>query len=177
MVSRWRRSTAVEISSAISAVSLSPCFNVVQRGIAQLLAGGVLFFACPARTTAKCGHRDPSSSSRCASPLQLEFVEQGARTSASRLAFEMEEADDHVGDLDAGVVDVVLHVDFLAGGAEQADECVAEDGVAQVADVRGLVGIDAGVLDQCMERLSGRSRAASGAGDHAARRRHDRGGH
>ena len=62
--------------------------------------------------------------------------------------FEVHEADDDVGHLDAGVVDVVLNVDLMAGGAEHADEGVAEDGVAQVADVRGLVGVDAGVLDQ-----------------------------
>ena len=36
----------------------------------------------------------------------------------------------------------------MAGGAQQANEGVAEDRVAQVADVRGLVGIDAGVLDE-----------------------------
>ena len=62
----------------------------------------------------------------------------------------MQEADHDVGDLDAGVVDVVLHVDFVARGAEQAHERVAEDGVAQVADVRGLVGIDGGVLYEHM---------------------------
>ena len=61
-------------------------------------------------------------------------------------AFELEEADDDVGNLDAGVVDVVLDIDLLAGGAEQADKGVAEDGVAEMADVGGLVGIDAGVL-------------------------------
>ena len=44
---------------------------------------------------------------------------------------------------------------LLPGGAEQADECVAEDGVAQVADVGGLVGVDAGVLNQYMERRFG----------------------
>ncbi len=36
----------------------------------------------------------------------------------------------------------------MASGAQQAHEGIAEDGVAQMADVRGLVGIDAGVLDQ-----------------------------
>ena len=60
----------------------------------------------------------------------------------------MEEPDDDVGDLDAGVVDVVLHVDLVAGGAQEADKRVAENGVAQMADVRGLVGIDAGVLNE-----------------------------
>ncbi len=60
----------------------------------------------------------------------------------------MEESHDHVGNLDAGVVDVVLHLHGLATEAQQANERVAQDGVAQVADVRGLVGIDAGVFDQ-----------------------------
>jgi glycerol-3-phosphate responsive antiterminator len=60
----------------------------------------------------------------------------------------MQKAHHHIGHLHAGVVDVVLHVDLLAGGAQQAHKRVAENGVAQVADVRGLVGIDAGVLDK-----------------------------
>ena len=59
------------------------------------------------------------------------------------LVLQFAEADDDVGDLHAGVVDVVLHVDRIAAEAQQADEGVAENGVAQVADVRGLVGIDA----------------------------------
>ncbi len=60
----------------------------------------------------------------------------------------MREADNHVGDLDASVVDVVLDVDAVSGRAQQADERVAQYRVAQMADVRRLVGIDAGVLDQ-----------------------------
>ena len=60
----------------------------------------------------------------------------------------MHKSDDNVRDLDAGVVDVVLHIDLLPCGAQQPDEGVAEDGVAQVADVRGLVGVDGGVLYQ-----------------------------
>ena len=60
----------------------------------------------------------------------------------------MQESDDHIGDLHAGVVDVVLHIHFSAGETQQADEGIAQDGIAQVADVRRLVGIDAGVLDQ-----------------------------
>ena len=67
-------------------------------------------------------------------------------------AFEVDEADDDVGDLNAGVVDVVLHADFVAAfvvvGAEETLKGVAEDGVAEVADVRGLVGVDAGVFDE-----------------------------
>ena len=67
-------------------------------------------------------------------------------------AFEMDEAYDDVCDLDAGVVDVVLDAYFVAAfvgvGAEEALEGVAEDGVAEVADVGGLVGVDAGVLDE-----------------------------
>ncbi len=60
----------------------------------------------------------------------------------------MREPDDHVGDLDAGVVDVVLHIDPLPSGAQQANESVAEHRVAQVADMRRFVGIDAGMFDE-----------------------------
>ncbi len=59
---------------------------------------------------------------------------------------------DDVGDLHAGVVDVVLNVHFPAGKSQQADKRVAEDGVAQMADVGSLVGIDAGMLDQNLPR-------------------------
>ncbi len=61
-------------------------------------------------------------------------------------------ADYDVGDLDAGVVNVVLHVDFVAGGAQQPHERVAQNGVTQMADVRSLVGVDAGVLDEGVRR-------------------------
>ena len=65
-----------------------------------------------------------------------------------RFLLQLDEADNDVGNLHAGVVDVVLDIDGVTGGAQQAHEGIAEDGVAQMADVRGLVGIDAGVLDQ-----------------------------
>ena len=63
------------------------------------------------------------------------------------MCFELAEADDDVGDLDAGVVDVVLDLDLASQEAEQPAERVAERRVAQVTDVRGLVRIDRGVLD------------------------------
>ena len=63
------------------------------------------------------------------------------------LSFELAEADGDVRDLDAGVVDVVLDLDDAAQIAEQPAEGVSERGVAQVADVRGLVRVDGGVLD------------------------------
>ena len=59
----------------------------------------------------------------------------------------MHEADDHVGDLHPGVVDVVLHFDAIAGGAQNVHERVAEHRIAHMTDVGGLIGIDAGVLD------------------------------
>ena len=61
---------------------------------------------------------------------------------------KMCQSNDDIGDLDPGVVDVVLHIDLLAGGSEQTHKGVAENGIAQVADMRGLVRIDTGVLDQ-----------------------------
>ena len=60
---------------------------------------------------------------------------------------ELQEAEDDVHDLDARVVDVVLGLDGLALVPQAADERVAQAGVAEMADVGGLVGIDVGVLD------------------------------
>ena len=64
----------------------------------------------------------------------------------------MLEAHDHVGDLHAGVVDVVLHLDVSPPLSQQRTKRVAEAGVAQVTDVGGLVGIDVGVLDDDLPR-------------------------
>ena len=61
--------------------------------------------------------------------------------------FHVEEADDDVGDLHAGIVDVVLHLDGMTSVAKDARHGVAENCVSDVADVRGFIRIDAGVLD------------------------------
>ena len=81
-----------------------------------------------------------------------------------RLAFEMQKSHHHIRHLHAGVVDVVLHIHFLPGGAQQAHKRVAQNGIAQMPDMRSLVGIDGGVLHQRMI-LRGR-RAAFGAYHH-----------
>jgi hypothetical protein len=64
----------------------------------------------------------------------------------------VKKAYDYVCDLHSGVVDVVLYAYFVAAfvviGAEESLEGVAEDGVAEVADVRGFVRIDASVFDE-----------------------------
>ena len=70
-----------------------------------------------------------------------------ARMSSRRLVFELAKSDDDVGHLDAGVVDVVLHFDGNAAEALHAHERVAERGIANMADVRRLVRVDGGVLD------------------------------
>src|SRR5262249_36887298 len=72
--------------------------------------------------------------------------EQRAHVGGGRV-FEMVEADHYVGDLYAGVIDVVLDFDAIAAGAQHAHEGVAEHGVAQVPDVGGFVRVDVGVLD------------------------------
>ena len=64
----------------------------------------------------------------------------------------MLEADDHVGDLDAGVVDVILHFDRVAAVSQHAHQCVAEGRVADVTDVRGLIRIDRRVFDDGLLR-------------------------
>src|ERR1700704_2691071 len=53
------------------------------------------------------------------------------------LFFYMQKTDYYIGYLHSGVVDVILDVDFPAGKEQQADECVSEDGVAEVSDVCG----------------------------------------
>ena len=78
--------------------------------------------------------------------------------SSRRLVFELAKSDDDVGDLDAGVVDVVLHLDGNAAEALHAYERVAQRGIAKVADVRRLVRVDGGVLD---DRLSAVDRRRS----------------
>jgi len=65
----------------------------------------------------------------------------------ARFLFEEMKPGDDIGDLHAGVVDVVLHFDAVIGRAKHAYKCVAEDGVAQMADVRGFVRIDVRVFD------------------------------
>ncbi len=70
------------------------------------------------------------------------------------------EADDDVGDLHAGVVDVVLHLDRDAAEAQHAHQRVAERGIAQMADVRRLVRVDGRVLDDGFARSAGRGRSA-----------------
>ena len=52
----------------------------------------------------------------------------------------------------------------MTGGAQQANERVAQDGVAQVSNVRGFVGIDRGVLDQNLAADVGRAFAGMAEG-------------
>ena len=75
---------------------------------------------------------------------------------------DLAEPDRDVGDLDAGVVDVVLDFDGAAREAEQSAEGIAERGVAEVADVRRLVRVDGGVLDDGLALDGGRRRVAPG---------------
>ena len=60
----------------------------------------------------------------------------------------MQKPNHHIGNLHTGVVDVVLHVDFLPGSAQQTYKCIAKNGVPQMPNVRGLVGIDTRMLDK-----------------------------
>ena len=128
------------MKAAISAFSLPPCSmscSVCGRHGQALLVAAV-----------------PLGDARVEVPaVVVEARGVGDRANlVERLALEHAEADDDVGDLDAGVVDVVLHLDRDAAEAQHAHERVAERGVAQVADVRRLVRVDGRVLD---DRLAG----------------------
>ncbi len=68
------------------------------------------------------------------------------------LLLDVLEAHHHVRHLHAGVVDVVLHPHVVAPVAQHAHERVAEAGVPEVADVGGLVRVDARVLDDDVAR-------------------------
>ena len=126
--------------------------EIMQGGEPQGLAAGELF----GRLAGLCV---PLRDARVEVPAEVvdelvglvDLCEQLA-DAGEREAEEFCEAYDDIRDLDAGVVDVVLDsyfpAPFEAVRAEEAGEGVAEDGVAEVADVRGLVGVDAGVLDE-----------------------------
>ena len=83
----------------------------------------------------------------------------------------VDEADHHVGHLNAGVVDVVLHLDRDRPGAQTRGRGVSpEDRVAQMADVRRLVRIDVGVLDDDLARRNARCRGRNARCAHRVRR-------
>src|ERR1044071_3449800 len=65
----------------------------------------------------------------------------------------MDKTHDDVGDLHAGVVNVVLDFDAVACGFQDALERVAEHGVSHVTDMCGFVGIDARVLDHLLRSI------------------------
>jgi len=60
----------------------------------------------------------------------------------------VQESDDHVGDLHAGVIDIVLHLHVVCGVAQRSRHGVAQYGVSHMADVRRFVWVDAGVFDE-----------------------------
>jgi hypothetical protein len=67
-----------------------------------------------------------------------------------RLVLELAEADSDVSNLYARVVDVVLDLDLAAEKTQQPSERIPEGGVPEMADVRRLVRVDGGVLDDCL---------------------------
>src|SRR5581483_1978981 len=69
---------------------------------------------------------------------------------------KMDEPDDNVSHLDARVVDVILNFDSVSSKSEQPRESIAQNGVAQVPNVRCLVGIDAGMLNENFPLAAGR---------------------
>ena len=118
----------------------------MQRVIAQFLPRFVLLVSS-ARVPLRCLRIKVPTVIVDSLILLLEFIQQQTRV-GQRFAFEMQKSHHHIGHLNAGIVDVVLHIHLLPGGAQQADKRVTQNRVAQVANVRGLVGIDAGVLHQ-----------------------------
>jgi len=108
-------------------------FQFVKRAGAQLMARGVLLIKA-----ADAGVKVPA--------VIIEFLGYSFYI-IERFLFKVFEADDHIGHLHAGVIYIVLGFHLFTCGAEQSDGCISEHGVAKVAYVGGLVGIDCGVLD------------------------------
>ncbi len=87
------------------------------------------------------------------------------------LVLKLRQTHHHVSHLHASVVDVVLHVDLAAGGAQQANESIAEDGIAQMPDMRSLVRVDRRVLHQHLAGVRRRHRFFHATDDLARRLR------
>src|SRR6185436_14647941 len=63
------------------------------------------------------------------------------------LLLDVNKTHDDVGNLHTSVVDVVLDFDSIAGCGQNANKRVAKHGISHVANVRGFIWIDTGVLD------------------------------
>ncbi len=64
-----------------------------------------------------------------------------------RLFLYVNKTDDYIGDLDTGVVDVVLHVHFAPSRTQQTDKSVTQNGVAQVPDMCCFVRVYGGMFN------------------------------
>ena len=154
IVSRCRRSTAIEIICAISAVSLPPTSSACS--VSRRACRFALSCLIPLRNL---GIQIP------AVVVEAPFASGNQRFNFRlRLLRHPLEAHHHVGHLHARVVDVVLHIHLVACRAQQPHQRVAQNRVAQMPDVRRLVRIDRGVLHQHLAPCArGRSGIASAA--------------
>jgi hypothetical protein len=66
---------------------------------------------------------------------------------------QIEYSHDNVSHLDPGVIDIVLNFNCGTEAAQAATQDVAQHRIPEMADVRGLVGIDGGVLDDSLHTL------------------------
>ncbi len=64
-----------------------------------------------------------------------------------RFLLEVMECRHYVGNLDASVVDVILHFHRAAARFQHTHESVAQNGIAQVTDMGRFVGVDISVFD------------------------------
>ena len=62
----------------------------------------------------------------------------------------MLEPDHHIGHLHPRIIDIVLHFHGAPCTPQQPHERIAQRGVAQMPDVRSLIGIDVGVFDDAL---------------------------
>ena len=60
----------------------------------------------------------------------------------------MLESDYNIGNLHAGVVNIVLDIDRMRRLTQHTDKGIPKNRIAKMSDMGGFIGIDAGVLDQ-----------------------------
>ena len=75
----------------------------------------------------------------------------------------MLEAHNHVGDLNPGIVDVILHFDFAPRRLENSNKCVSYRGISKMANVGRFIGVDVRVFDNNLARVRGKSTKAATA--------------
>jgi hypothetical protein len=116
-----------------------------------LIAGGHPWIHLPAKIVEIGGRSLRDFISRNLGHRELDQLVAPPRLDPKRFSEiglgQEEETDHDIRHLYAGVIDVVLDFDLVSDVPKTSDQNITENGVPQVSDVGGLVGVDIGVLN------------------------------